>query len=79
MCHGGREGGPLGGGFRVHTRGVTRAKRSSYLPLVPFDPFPSTLFIVTFTLLLPGSSKDKRAGMLVSEAGGKQTFPLKPH
>lgn len=41
----------------MHTHGGHKGKaftqRSSYLPFVPFDPFPSTLFIVSFTLLRP--------------------------
>jgi len=47
-----------GGGVTVQTQeGDHKDKaftwRSSYLPFVPLRPFPSTLFIVTFTLLRP--------------------------
>lgn len=44
--------------------GVPRSlsQPSSYLPFVPFDPFPSTRFIVSFTLLRPGKQKQKKVG-----------------
>lgn len=44
-------------GWGCHTAFHSRA---SYLPFVPFDPFPSTRFIVSFTLLRPGSRKKRR-------------------
>lgn len=48
------EDGWKGWGFSAHTRGhwgKAFPQSSSYLPFGIFDPFPSTLFIVSFTLL----------------------------
>lgn len=51
----------VGVGVSAHTWGSqSLSQRSSYLPFVPFDPFPSTLFIVSFTLLHPGSRNKRR-------------------
>lgn len=53
----------VGVGVSAHTWGSqSLSQRSSYLPFVPFDPFPSTLFIVSFTLLHPGSRNKRRWG-----------------
>lgn len=57
---------------------------SSYLPFVPFDPFPSTLFIVSFTLLRPGA-ETKEGGDVDERGTGTTTVnwtlfsPLQPH
>ena len=56
MLVGEKMAGLEGWGYSAHTRGYKGKafiQRSSYLPFVPFVPFPSTLFIVSFTLLRP--------------------------
>lgn len=58
------------GGHSAYTRGhkgKAFTQRSSYLPLVHFDPFPSTLFIVSFTLLRPVA--ETKEGGVVDEVG----------
>lgn len=66
----------------MHTQEVGRHKgkaltqRSSYLPFVPFDPFPSTLFIVSFTLLRPVAEMRERGdGVLINEALAQLLLP----
>lgn len=64
----------LVGGRRVDVHGGGHedkgsARRSSYLPLVPFGPFPSTLFIVSLTLLHPAAETEE--GGDGGEPGGR--------
>lgn len=67
MMSGGREHGRLGGGgvYSANTgghKGKAFILRSSYLPFVLFDPFPSILFIVSFTLLCPVAETKEGGG-----------------
>lgn len=73
----------LGVGTSSHTqdhKGKALILPSSYLPFVPFDPFPSSLFIVSFTLLRP-VAETKEGGDVDERDTGTTTvfFSLPPH